>query len=66
MRAHTHIRTRHATGILGRHSKKAWTSFVKHENQHLVSHDALDFLDRLLRSRLLPFLFLLASLPHRA
>jgi casein kinase II subunit alpha len=36
-------------GILGRHTKKAWTSFVKHENQHLVSHDALDFLDRLLR-----------------
>jgi len=36
-------------GILGRHSKKAWTSFVKQENQHLVSHDALDFLDRLLR-----------------
>jgi hypothetical protein len=58
------IRTRHTTGILGRHSKKAWTSFVKHENQHLVSHDALDFLDRLLRSRF-PFLTLLASLPHR-
>jgi len=37
-------------GILGRHTKKAWTSFVKQENQHLVSHDALDFLDRLLRS----------------
>jgi len=36
-------------GILGRHTKKAWTSFVKHENQQLVSHDALDFLDRLLR-----------------
>ncbi|KAJ1484345.1 kinase-like domain-containing protein [Baffinella frigidus] len=35
--------------ILGRHSKKAWTTFVKNENQHLVSQDALDFLDRLLR-----------------
>mmetsp|Transcript_11633 Transcript_11633/g.16615 ORF Transcript_11633/g.16615 Transcript_11633/m.16615 type:complete len:379 (+) Transcript_11633:176-1312(+) len=36
-------------GILGRHSKKAWTCFVKQENEHLVSQDALDFLDRLLR-----------------
>ena len=31
------------------HIYKAWNSFVKQENQHLVSHDALDFLDRLLR-----------------
>ena len=36
-------------GILGRHSKKPWTAFVKAENQHLVSQDALDLLDRLLR-----------------
>mmetsp|Transcript_42222 Transcript_42222/g.99074 ORF Transcript_42222/g.99074 Transcript_42222/m.99074 type:complete len:356 (-) Transcript_42222:151-1218(-) len=35
--------------ILGRHSKKPWTSFVRQENSHLVSHDAIDFLDHLLR-----------------
>ncbi|OWA50431.1 Casein kinase II subunit alpha [Hypsibius exemplaris] len=35
--------------ILGRHSKKRWERFVHSENQHLVSPEALDFLDKLLR-----------------
>ncbi|KAJ0182539.1 hypothetical protein K1T71_001908 [Dendrolimus kikuchii] len=35
--------------ILGRHSRKRWERFVHSENQHLVSPEALDFLDRLLR-----------------
>ncbi|VVC87502.1 unnamed protein product [Leptidea sinapis] len=35
--------------ILGRHSRKRWDRFVHSENQHLVSPEALDFLDRLLR-----------------
>ncbi|XP_061197542.1 casein kinase II subunit alpha-like [Saccostrea echinata] len=35
--------------ILGRHSRKRWERFVHNENQHLVSPEALDFLDRLLR-----------------
>lgn len=35
--------------ILGRHSKKRWERFVHSENQHLVTPEALDFLDRLLR-----------------
>jgi len=35
--------------ILGRHSKKPWTSFVRHENQHLVCPEAIEFLDKLLR-----------------
>uniref|UniRef100_A0A671N7Y4 non-specific serine/threonine protein kinase n=1 Tax=Sinocyclocheilus anshuiensis TaxID=1608454 RepID=A0A671N7Y4_9TELE len=35
--------------ILGRHSRKRWERFVHSENQHLVSPDALDFLDKLLR-----------------
>jgi len=35
--------------ILGRHSRKRWERFVTKENQHLVSSEALDFLDRLLR-----------------
>lgn len=32
-----------------RHSKKRWERFVHSENQHLVTPEALDFLDRLLR-----------------
>uniref|UniRef100_A0A0L8G8Y2 non-specific serine/threonine protein kinase n=2 Tax=Octopus bimaculoides TaxID=37653 RepID=A0A0L8G8Y2_OCTBM len=35
--------------ILGRHSKKRWERFVHGDNQHLVSPEALDFLDKLLR-----------------
>lgn len=35
--------------ILGRHSRKRWERFVHSENQHLVSVEALDFLDKLLR-----------------
>lgn len=32
-----------------RHSRKRWERFVHSENQHLVSQEALDFLDKLLR-----------------
>ena len=35
--------------ILGRHSRKRWERFVHSENQHLVSPETLDFLDKLLR-----------------
>jgi len=35
--------------ILGRHSRKRWERFVHSENQHLVSPEALNFLDKLLR-----------------
>jgi len=35
--------------ILGRHSRKRWERFVHGENQHLVSPESLDFLDKLLR-----------------
>ncbi|XP_045467256.1 casein kinase II subunit alpha-like [Harmonia axyridis] len=35
--------------ILGRHSRKRWERFVNRENQHLVTPEALDFLDKLLR-----------------
>lgn len=35
--------------ILGRHSRKRWERFMHSENQHLVSHESLDFLDKLLR-----------------
>lgn len=36
-------------GILGRHSRKRWERFIHSENQHLVSPEAIDFLDKLLR-----------------
>lgn len=35
--------------ILGSHTRKRWERFVTQENQHLVSTEALDFLDKLLR-----------------
>ena len=38
----------HFNDILGRHSGKRWERFVHSENQHLVSPEALDFLDKLL------------------
>lgn len=34
---------------LERHSRKPWNRFVNQENQHLVSDEAMDFLDKLLR-----------------
>jgi casein kinase II subunit alpha len=39
----------HFNGILGTHPKKAWAKIVTPENQHLISDEALDFLDKLLR-----------------
>ena len=41
--------------ILGRHSRKRWERFVHSENQHLVSPETLDFLDKLLRFGLFTF-----------
>lgn len=35
--------------ILGRHTRKPWNRFITSENQHLVSDEAMDFLDKLLR-----------------
>ncbi|XP_076168218.1 casein kinase II subunit alpha isoform X1 [Ptiloglossa arizonensis] len=35
--------------ILGRHSRKRWERFMHSENQHLVSAESIDFLDKLLR-----------------
>jgi len=35
--------------LVGRHSRKAWTRFSNQENSHLVTPEALDFLDKLLR-----------------
>ena len=32
-----------------RHSRKRWERFVHGDNQHLISAEALDFLDKLLR-----------------
>ena len=39
-----------SNGIINfRHSRKRWERFVHGENQHLVSPEALDYLDKLLR-----------------
>lgn len=35
--------------LIGHHSRKPWTKFVNPDNAHLVSPEALDFLDGLLR-----------------
>ena len=35
--------------LIGRHSRKAWARFINAENQHLVTPEATDFLDKLLR-----------------
>uniref|UniRef100_A0A6T6B2A9 non-specific serine/threonine protein kinase n=1 Tax=Compsopogon caeruleus TaxID=31354 RepID=A0A6T6B2A9_9RHOD len=37
------------SGALGRHGKKSWDKFVNSENRHLISPEALDLLDRMLR-----------------
>ncbi|KAF5202699.1 Casein kinase [Thalictrum thalictroides] len=35
--------------LVGRHSRKPWDRFINADNQHLVSPEAIDFLDKLLR-----------------
>ena len=35
--------------FITRHSRKRWERFVHAENEHLVTPEALDFLDKLLR-----------------
>jgi len=39
----------HFDGILGRHTRKPWSKFLNPDNQHLVSSEAVDLLDKLLR-----------------
>ena len=39
----------HFDGILGRHTRKPWSKFLNPDNQHLVSPEAVDLLDKLLR-----------------
>lgn len=39
----------HFDGLLGRHARKSWQKFINAENQHLVSPESIDLLDRLLR-----------------
>jgi len=38
----------HFDDILGRHSRKPWSKFITPENQHLVSNDVIDLIDRML------------------
>jgi len=48
----------HFDEILGRHSRKAWSKFKTTENQHLVSPEVMDLIDRMLiydhAARILP------------
>jgi casein kinase II subunit alpha len=37
------------TALIGEHTKKAWTKFINSDNEHLVSEESIDFLDRILR-----------------
>jgi casein kinase II subunit alpha len=39
----------HFDSLLGRHSRKPWTKYVNQDNAHLVTQEALDFLDNLLQ-----------------
>ncbi|CAK4115584.1 unnamed protein product [Aphanomyces euteiches] len=39
----------HYDGLLGSHLKKPWEKFITADNKHLVSPEALDFLDGLLK-----------------
>ena len=39
----------HLEALVGRHSRKTWSKFVNADNQHLVTPEAIDFLDKLLR-----------------
>ena len=36
-------------GLLSAHSRKPWHRFINPESHHLVSEEAIDFLDNLLR-----------------
>merc|ERR1712036_193398 len=48
----------HFDDILGRHTRKAWSKFVGTDNQHLVSSEVIDLIDRMLvydhAARILP------------
>jgi len=35
--------------LIGSHSKKPWTKYITQDNQHLVSPEAIDLIDKLLR-----------------
>jgi len=39
----------HLEDLVGSHTKKPWSKFINSDNQHLVSPEAVDFLDKLLR-----------------
>ena len=39
----------HFEGLLGRHTRKPWSKFITSENSHLITKEALEFLDNLLR-----------------
>ena len=44
-----HLKRFRVVFLFKRHSKKRWERFAHSENQHLVSAEAIDFLDKLLK-----------------
>lgn len=48
----------HFDDVLGRYSRKVWSKFVSNENQHLISPEVVDLIDRMLvydhAARILP------------
>lgn len=35
--------------LVGQHTKKPWAKYINADNEHLVSEEAMDFLDKILR-----------------
>lgn len=50
--------------ILGRHSRKRWERFIHSENEHLVSPEAIDLLDKLLQYDMLERLTAREAMDH--
>ena len=51
--------------LVGHHSRKAWSKFVNNENESLVSDEAIDFLDKLLKYDHMDRLTTQEALKHR-
>ncbi|KAI4469393.1 casein kinase ii subunit alpha [Holotrichia oblita] len=55
----------HFQEMIGTHNRKKWERFIKTENEYLVSEDALDFLENLLRYDHMERITALTALDHR-
>ncbi|GJQ76927.1 hypothetical protein Trydic_g15125 [Trypoxylus dichotomus] len=55
----------HFQELLGTHNRKKWERFIKTENEYLVSEDALDLLENLLRYDHMERITAICALEHR-